>query len=308
MAGTVITNLVDRILSTSELNAMFGGLSSAITTVGCTRVGGTVTWGSVPFVNAANTSYGYEVFKLPDGPAGSSAVYFKLTYASYASGAGVPYMTVEVGTGWNSGTGAITGTGSGITQSLLGNATSTTPRETIVACDDDGIVIAAFWPSTATTTRFLLLIDRQRNADGTAEPVPGWADQLGFCRFWTNNHVTPSVGRDLLLVDPAADEATELTKWPCITRGDLSSTKSMLTTVSPAGVMQVYPTLLATLQGTYASKLLVTYPLQDVPVGTDLTIPHLGADRTYRCLSSQFVYLSANNVNDGAAAAVWIGD
>ena len=303
MAGSVTPNLRCRINDTTELNALFGGLSSAIVTVGCIRLGGSVTWGSVPWVNASNNVYGYEVFKLPDGPAGSSGVTFKLTYRS-TTAAGYPGISVEVGTDWNSGTGNLTGTGSGSSVSLLGNAPDATLRPTIVSCDDNGLVIAAMWNAPATTTRFLLLIDRQRNSTGTADPVTGWPTPTGFCRFAANGANT---GHQLLLVDPAANEATVLTKWPAITRGDLSATKSMLTTVAPAGVMPVYPTLLATRQGTYASKLLVTYSLQDCPVGTDIVIPHLGASRHYTTLSAQFAYHD-HLLSAGAAAAVWTSD
>lgn len=309
--ASVTYNIAPRISNTTELNAYFGAFSAALVTVGCTRVDGTVTWGAVTWVNTAGTSYGYEVFKLPSGQPGSSEIYFKCGYSASTTSPLVPSVTITQGTGWSSGTSSLTGPGAtGGAVLVSGSTADSTLRTTIVSCDGDGLVVALNYTASLSSMRTVLLLDRMRNpADGSSTPPADVPTPTGYCRYVA----TGSGSSALINVDCAAASGagavSAITRWPAVVGpGVISASTSTLTTVAPIGVLPVAPLWISTINGTLPSKLAVVYSSFDVPVGTDLIVPHLGANRHFTTLGNLFPFMDHNAASQGAALAIWTSD
>lgn len=283
--------------STATFNAWGQAVSNILTAGGVTLVGGVtgaVSWpvGSAP---TAGTAPHFEIRKLDDPETGAPAVYMRFEYGRNNSTG--PLLRIVVGTGVNTGTGVLTGPGSAVAAANIlpqtANAGDSGTRTMWCACDGDGMILMHALEST--NHRAVLVVDRQRRADGVAAPNSGWPD-IGFSRLINNNNH--------LHVDPVTGLTFATIRIPSITNRTFFTSTSMQ---NGSGDTTVFPLFLSNPQGLYNSKMMVTMTQVDGPASSFITVDHLDATRTYRCAGNYFNGYDGV-LNAGATFAMWWSD
>lgn len=303
MSSPVSAPITPTASTQAQWQAWANAISAALDSAGVPRVveGGAVAsaaaWLSVT-KPGVNTAGGFELRKLADPPSGGCPVYIRLVFG-VGSLSTVPTLTIQTGTGTD-GSGALTGPGSAVAaQGCFGSGTEATVRGLYVTYDGDGLVIVHAYDASVTALRGLVVVDRQRNATGTAAPNSGWTN-TGYMRLINSNSATT-----VLTADPVSGDVLTSTRTPAIAGRTLSAGQSM---VSASGDLTLFPVLIPTRQGLYTSKMLLAYPSVDANVNTDITGQvHLGSARTYRALGGQFTNMDAA-LQSTVGAAIWWGD
>ena len=278
--------------------AWAGGISAALDSAGLARQAdtGVVTSWSAQALPSTSTAPYFEIRKLAAPATGACQVYIRM---AYGLGPGTrPTLWISTGTGTD-GAGNLTGPGSAIAPAnIIPDSSDNALRTCYATCDGDGFML--FHSLESATTRFLLVVDRQRRpADGVAAPYPGFPD-TGYMRL-----SFPITSVSTLVVDGTSGGAASLLRVPpaVIPRTVAAAT----TMVNAAGQTTFIPYVIATRQGSYFAKMLLAVPLLDTQIGIDMPISHLGATRTYRALGSTFVGVDVQ-ANLGMACAIWWED
>ena len=321
MANTIFTTQ-NNVSGTTTLrafgSAVSGGLEDVLTL--SNRVVAidwtSITWPS-PFV--PNTVIGYEVWKLDDPSATACPVYMKFNYVTNVASGYSMLITLNVGTGWSGS--ALTGVG------ISGNGAHNSGAITLnyqrwnsgsadssltnswMSSDGDGFT----WLHSVDTassynanSRFLLVVDRQRNVNGAAQANVGWPN-TGFSvvRWYdvaagvTGYNIDP-VQNLTNTVEPYG-ESVPFTKLPII------STSASSAIGSDGQKTLVSPMWLVNRQGSYTSKMLVSIPANDANAGNVFDVNFLGASRKYKA-SSQYTKYINYIPSIGASAAIWWED
>lgn len=274
-----------------------GGISAALDSAGLARqndTGAVTSWAAQTRPASGTTPY-FEIRKLDDPATGACPVYIKLEFGMINTQ--VPSFYVSTGTGTD-GAGNLTGPGSAIAPvNLVPNGNDSLARTCHATCDGDGFVL--FHSLESSTTRFLLVVDRQRRPDdGAAAPYSGFPD-TGYMRLCFGATSTTVV------VDATpGGVASTLTRHPAVMPRVVNAVTTM---VNAAGQTTFVPYVIATRQGSYFSKMLLAVPLLDTQIGMDMPISYLGDTRTYRALGSTYVGVDVQG-NPGMACAFWWED
>lgn len=278
----------------AAFTAWGSGISALLTAVGVSKTSdtGQVSWASTVTRPAGSTLPYYEIRKLSDPLSGASPVYLKVSYGSTTSvsRAGISF---QVGTG-SDGSGTLTG----LTSVIADTYTSDTGSSlSWAASDGHGFV---FSYAISSTKRYVIAVDRQRRPDGVAAPVAGQPN-TGFMRAWCQ----PSVSSSYVTIDPVAAAVNNGGSRLAIPTG--IAVTSATSFVADEGSARTFPLWIVTLQGSYASKMLIGVPMSDFPAGMEFPVAHLGASRTYVSMGSQFPNYDAHG-NTGMSIALWKED
>lgn len=279
--------------------AWASGVSAALDAVGLTRqndTGVVTSWGAQTLPSINTLPY-FEIRKLDAPLTGACPVYIRIAYGA-ANPTTIPAIQVSTGTGTD-GAGNLTGPGSTVapvTITPTGSGSDNNARTCYAACDGHGFVL--FLSLESVTLRCLLVVDRQRRPDGTAQPNPGFPN-TGYTRILhqvsTNSTIT---------VDPVSGTVTSLNRVQAATGRAITAATSML---NAAGEMTMFPVGIVNRQGSYVSKMLLAYPVADAALGMDIPLSFLGATRTYRPFGNLFggadTYAST-----GMTLAMWWSD
>lgn len=294
-------------------SAISGGLEDVLTI--SNKVASTIDWSTVthPGGVGLGSVIGYEVWKLDDPSPTACDVYMKFEYRTNIQLGGTVIIFLYVGTGWQSNN--LTGPGGLINQSVMLNAQRSNTSgydasltESWMSSDGDGFTWLHSVNTTAsssTNSRFLLVVDRQRNPNGAAQSNAGWPG-TGFIVARHYSYPYPTI----ISVDPVQNtsntttpygEYTTYSKWPIIapTGYTALSSDGEKTIVSPMWIVNR--------QGSYTSKMLVSVPANDINSGNLFDINFLGASRKYKG-SSQYTSNIQYNLNSGSSAAIWWED
>lgn len=290
--------IVQRALNSTEFNNWGAAIDAALTGIGLTKVadtGAVVTWGAQTRPAAGNVGP-FEIWRLDTPTTGAPEVYLRLNYGVHYGNGGV-LLTCQIGTG-SDGAGTLTGPGSAVgALTVINTSGDTATRNVWASSDGDGFTLACGYDST--TTKFLLVIDRQRTAAGLAEPNAGW-NPTGYMRIVYN----PSAHNVQFVDVESGDAPTATTKWPAISGRTVSGVTSL---INAGSEMTMWPVMIPGQQGLYWSKMLIAFPVNDANVGTDLAVDHLGATRTWRSLGATISGTDHLN-NTGASCGIWWSD
>ena len=283
MASPVVAVIPSGWSTTPAWQAWSTALSTAFGAVGLTRVvEGAAISSPAPLASIPRPGAGvfpaFEIWKFDDPATGACPVYMRVAYGALPAGAAYPCMVIAVGDSTN-GSGLVTFAGvvSDPVTVTPGAAADTAARQSWLSYDGDGFVFAHSIDSPGNQSLFV--VDRQRRPDGTAQPNPGWPD-TGFMRFAYGSSPT---GRPVSFYDPVAGVVTSPNLVPAIGGRTFPAATSML---NAANEMTMLPWWITTRQGGYASKMVLSVPTIDANTSNILTVPHLGATRTYRALGS----------------------
>lgn len=192
---------LDTTSTTTEFRVWGSAIAGAIATQGWVQTGdtGQINWSTVTTA-AANTSYGYEIWRMADALQATHPVFLKLEYGTGAKSTPYcPQMWATVGTG-SDGAGTLTshaaypGTVS-TRRSFLTTGASFVNRtgKCYVQGDTSSLVIALWPPDHSLTvsgyhvTAGVFFIERTRDENSTN-------NSNGFCTHWTYTEYQGTAG------------------------------------------------------------------------------------------------------------------
>ena len=288
--------------SDSAFRAWGNAISTALAAVGLTKLDTDINWSTVSRPGTANTAAGYEVWRLTAPLTGASPVYIRLRYGSGSSpSTSVPQLWVATATGYGGSGSTLSGTTSPEIPlfRVSGAGVDTTPRHYLASSDGHGFTLACY---DSPQQVFALVVDRQRRSDGAAQPNPGDPD-IGHGRLYAGRDGGGSTIKAVCIVDPVANEAVTLTRWPSLVRVGLTSLTPM---IDVDGNMLNYVTWLPSRQGLYTTKMIVGFGVFDVTTPLNIIpVDHLGSTDDFIFLPSgtcpQVDYLGTN----GSNLALW---
>lgn len=300
MSSPVTFTVTPYLSGAAAFVAWAGGISAALDSAGLARqadTGAVTSWGAQAQPSSGTAPY-FEIRKLAAPATGACPVYIKLSYGTNTSSTFNPMLLVSTGTGTD-GAGNLTGPGSTVAPiSLIPVGSDNAPRTCYATYDGDGFML--FHSLESATTRFLLVVDRQRRpSDGVAAPYTGFPN-TGYLRM-----SFPNTTLSALVVDgTSGGAASTLRVPPAVIPRTVTTTTTM---VNAAGKTTFLPYIIATRQGTYFSKMLLACPIVDTQIGMDMPISFLGATRTYRGFGSIWSGTDALG-NTGIGCAFWWSD
>ena len=272
--------------TTAAWRAWSAAYSTAFGAVGLTRVvEGAAISSPAAFASISRPAAGafgaFEIWRFDAPLTGASPVYLRVAYGCPWWDVRYPVMVVAVGDATD-GSGLVTF--AGVVQDpahvVAASNAETGTKTSWISYDGHGLALAISIDSAAQPTS-LLVVDRQRRPDGTAQPNPGW-NNTGFMRFAYGG--TTPVGRAVSFYDPVAQVVTNPNLAPAIAGRLVPTTTSML---NASLQLTAFPWSIVTRQGVYGSKMVVSLPILDANTSNDLSIPNLGATRVYRALGAR---------------------
>ena len=313
--------------STANLRQWGAAIRAALTQVlgGSTPGSGNfvasdINWSTVTLPTSTGASIGYETWKLNDPTYAASPVYMKFTYTTGASFASYINICLNVGTGWSGG--ALTGPGSTTIFNLTTTSNNSSTKvggfrdeassNSWMNSDGDGFVwlhaVDSITQNGANYSKFLLVVDRQRNPNGVAQTNTGWPANLGYfvgkISATSENPTSfspPSYGLTMV-VDPISSEAITSIRWPIIARPGYATSLSGDGTKTLASPMWI-----VNRQGSYTSKMVLSIPRDDVNPGNVVNLNFLNASRDYKA-SAQYTNSFDYTFSAGNTVALWWGD
>ena len=313
--------------STANLRQWGAAIRAALTQVlgGSTPGSGNfvasdINWSTVTLPTSTGASIGYETWKLNDpGHASSPPVYMKFTYTTGAVGATYINIGLTVGTGWSGS--SVTGPGSNTIFHLTsytgsygpyGGFTDASSSNSWMNSDGDGFVwlhaVDSITTSGANYSKFLLVVDRQRNPNGVAQTNTGWPANLGYfvgkisATSQNPTSFSPISYGLTMVVDPISSEAIASLRWPIIARPGYATSLSGDGTKTLASPMWI-----VNRQGSYTSKMVLSIPRDDVNPGNVVALDFLNASREYKA-SAQYTNGFDYVFGSGSTVALWWGD
>lgn len=271
-----------------------GQFNTALAAVGMVQSAdtGQINWTTVTRAST-NTDAGYEIWHFNDALQSTSPIFFKLYYGT-AGTAGYPRLRLEVGTASN-GSGTIAGTVYGTVVTVMTMAASdTTARDNWMASDGSGLVMALFNNSSNSTAKTVIAIDRFRDSTGTASGA-GYSVEY-------NNLSSPRGNIIVNATDGKVAPASLGSFICCLVPFPVVSNTSF---ADASGNITTFPHYFATRQGSFASKMLLSYAVTDLAYDNQQAITHLGSSRTYRSLGANASYYEATGSLQYVSALIW---
>lgn len=155
--------------TTAAFRTAGAAVSTALAAVGLVKTAdtGQIDWTTVNWPGSLNTDAGYEIWRFNDSLQATVPVYLKMTWGE-GSSSGFNRLTVAVGTGTN-GAGTLTGlTGTLFSVVDLAGSDTVIPQRLFGDGGSLAFLFAATAGGTYSTYALVLVIDRTRNSDGTA--------------------------------------------------------------------------------------------------------------------------------------------
>lgn len=170
-------------------------ISSAISTVGWVQTSdtGQINWTTVTYPTAADTSKGYEIWRMNDSLQSTAPLFLKIEYGS-GGGAGFPALWVTVGTGTD-GAGNLTGQVSTRRNLRCGNYTATLTPGFVSGTSSRlliGFCIGNNGNNGVVTYGMVVSVERSHDTSG--------ADTSGGALIltWSNSGPAPTTGSQYL--------------------------------------------------------------------------------------------------------------
>jgi len=202
------------------------------------------------------------MFRLP--VAGQNPLYLKVEYRSHPSSGGYMVLRFSVGVRWvSNGTLSINLTGSTvepIAVTLAEQSNDTVTRNCWMSCDPAGgfVFVHAYDSNSA---RCLYVIDSCRTASGVAESSGFSVMRMRSDSTYISN------------IDPLNGLQSSSSKWPCLTKGSNSSSVK-----DASGETTLFPVCQSNAQGSFISKMVIGYNINDIP-GTTIFRLHILAQQ-----------------------------
>lgn len=256
-------------------------VNTALAAVGMVNTSdtGQINWSTVTRASI-NTDAGYEVWKFDDALQSTVPIFFKLYYGT-GTNASYARLRIEVGTASN-GSGTLSGTGSGTTTTIVthSSGTAATSFDNWMSSDGSGLAFTA-WGNSSNSVKSVLVIDRFRDADGTAGNK-GW--------YWQYRDIAAST-KGATIINVIDGAASVLTYNPCMVPMAMIAQYSYLD--SSSRVMG-FPHYVACKQGLFYSKMILSCYNYDLGYDSIQTVTHLGSSCTFRSVGTNFSGMSVD--------------
>lgn len=294
--------------NTTDFRIWGQNIASLFTGAGLVKTAdtGQIDWTTVSMPASVNSNAGYEIYRFDDTLQATVPIFIKITYGMGNNGQTIR-LILEVGSGTN-GSGTITGVGAG--QSFTIPTASSTPFGNNVShwasSDGSGFVFVHaldFYQGSglAPQNRYVFVVDRNRNADGTPSAsglsVLGKSGSTGF-----THHIHDRVNTTFL------DAGTGCSLYPTPT-GLLPATTGLPNSITQENGEVLTSPYFALIPGTglFRLKMLVSISAAELGAMANVSILHLGANRTFRSLG-QFQTLADSTNSALVSAMVWVSD
>lgn len=271
-------------------------IHNALTTVGLVQTADT---GQINFSTTTRGTGGYAIYRFSDTLQSTAPIYLKIVFGN--GGTSSPAWTVQLGTGTN-GAGTLTGT---YTQTA-GSKSAATASTTAVPCyfSSDGsylVMACGVGPAGAGTIYQLLVVDRTRNSDGSANTdglyafVFPWSSvnypQCNALRFSGTAQLNRNWGYGTNAVFPNDNGPSASPTGAAVNNTGVVGTDIMIFPHVPYCPEAEYPALAAV--GVYQS---------DVAVGVTFSATVNGAAHTYLALGAYAGGMGWNVGGSGVAS------
>ena len=256
---------------------------------------GQINWATVTTTTAAAQQKGFEVYRFADALQATAPVFIRIDYGSNNAVVAptnpaddIPGITVQVGTGVNAATGALTGVVSVLNEGYFGprDANSVTGFQ-ILTCGGAGRIAMAMWWDAGKEFCTLWGVERTKNGDGSDNGdgvlISGyapctWVIGSAYREYMYKSKVLLFTG---VQADSAAMSATSTAiGWPAGKK--LSPGQTGIFGAHTA----VYPWLYPSSRGLENAGLnWAMYWNVDIGAGSFPVVRMFGQDHTYRSLS-----------------------
>lgn len=288
--------------STAGLRAWGADYEAGFVAAGLTKVYSSSSWASVTYTGVAGATWMTEVWQFATPPTGGTTLFMKVVYSARGVSATTPKLEFTVAED-HSGGGVMSSPSIVVDTSTVATAGTSTTFTSLIAGDGHGFVLAHNYTAPAANGNFIIVVDRQRQPDGTATPISGLPNTGAGVLYVAGSG---GASRSFSILDPVADTVHSSTaSWPVIgSTGTLIASTSRKTAADETAF---WPVFLPSRQGGYMSKMVLVYPQADYPLLASPSVTHLGAARTYRTLQAAAVGMDWNN-RSGSAVAMWWSD
>lgn len=269
-----------------QMNALFSSMGLVQT-----ADSGQVVWASLASLPTQGTYRDYEIWRFNDIAQSNSPIYMKVAYDVISGSHSA--VVFSFGKGSN-GAGTLTNA-SAVTRTMFYNSSGTQDANVFAASDNSGFVLA----STTSGVLYVLVVDRQR--DSVGDPLEdGWA--VLYKSASATNNVTVFDG---LSNDGVLRIHEKVNRWPAVGPVNVDGTTTL---INDLGETIMLPTWISNRQGTYNSKMILSYPKLDLPGASDFTVTMFGDSKTYKPLGFTGLTGFDHRASAGYTAAIWWAD
>lgn len=250
---------------------------------------GQVNWSTVADIPPTNSTRDYEVWRFADAAQATAPIFIKTTYSGSTS---ARHIGFQCGNGSDGNGNILNPVVADLNTTYRMPTDNATSNTFFISSDGSGLAIFN------TSSPSLIIVDRQRDTAGAALPT-GWMIARRSVAGTPSLHVFDSTSQTG--PGPRIHFANE---WPAIPNLAVTSNSTF---VNDIGETVMLPTWISNRQGTFNSKMVISYPKLDILATQNFSVQFMGASRTYKPAPNTLTGVDCRN-SDIYCPAIWWSD